>query len=232
MKNRENKLCRSGRGSVFSEGAALFTIFVTGAGLCAPAWNRLARSIELQIRRTAPLNSARVRHPNLETCSGLNPSTNDEKSFNNRNLIHNRMYIAQLGAVLLLALTAFSPAPLAAQNDPVEPAQGKPALKILPRTGGAVLRREVDENSMRALDGQLVSCGTRSSLASWDNPTRGPGCGRDHIVTRLNEIASRSGEKLQVVVDKFETTGARTNGKPAHMENVYAILPGSDPALA
>jgi hypothetical protein len=51
-------------------------------------------------------------------------------------------------------------------------------------------------------------------------------------VERLTEIAGASGEKLQVVVDKFETTGGRTNNKPAHMENVYAILPGSDPALS
>jgi len=65
-----------------------------------------------------------------------------------------------------------------------------------------------------------------------DDPKRGAGCGRDHIVARLNEIAGGSGEKLQVVVDKFETTSARTNNKPVHMENVYAILPGSDPALA
>ncbi len=143
-----------------------------------------------------------------------------------------RMMPLLMGGAMLLGLFTFFAPPLAAQSDPVEPLQGKPTPKILPRPAGAVIRREVDENSMRALDGQLVSCGTRSSLASWDNPARGPGCGRDQIVARLNEIASRSGEKLQVVVDKFETTGGRTSGKPVHMENVYSILPGSDPALA
>ena len=143
-----------------------------------------------------------------------------------------RVFIVLTGGATLLGLIMLFPARLAAQNDPAEPAQGKPAPKLLPRPAGAVLRREIDENSMRALDGRLVSCGTRSSLASWDDPARGPGCGRDHIVVRLNEIAAGSGEKLQVVVDKFETTGGRTNNKPVHMENVYAILPGSDPALA
>lgn len=150
----------------------------------------------------------------------------------NRESMRGAVSMLSITAAILLGFTFFSSVPLAAQNDPVEPAQGKPAPKILPRPAGAVLRREVDENSMRALDGQLVACGTRSSLASWEGPQRGPGCGRDHIVTRLNDIAARSGEKLQVVVDKFETTGARTNNKLAHMENVYAILPGSDPALA
>jgi Peptidase family M28 len=233
MLNQANKLCQMFvRGSVCPEDAALFTIFVKGAGSYSPDWNRLARKIELLIRKPAPLSLARVGDPNSETPSGLSHPLNNEESFNGRNLTPNRMFIALVGAATLLGLFMFSAAPLAAQNDPVEPAHGKPALKILSRPAGAVLRREVDEKSMRALDGQLVACGTRSSLASWDNPTRGPGCGRDHVVARLNELAARSGEKLQVVVDKFETTGGRTNNKPVHMENVYAILSGSDPALA
>jgi hypothetical protein len=85
---------------------------------------------------------------------------------------------------------------------------------------------------MRALINQLVSCGTRLSLSSWTDPQRGIGCGRDHIVVRLNEIAKDSGGKLQVVVDKFDSTSERTSGKPLHLESVYAILPGSDPKLA
>ncbi len=35
-----------------------------------------------------------------------------------------------------------------------------------------------------------------------------------------------------MVVDKFESTSERTSGKPMPLENVYAILPGSDPKLA
>jgi len=33
-------------------------------------------------------------------------------------------------------------------------------------------------------------------------------------------------------MDKFESTSERTSGKPIALENVYAILPGSDPKLA
>jgi hypothetical protein len=51
-------------------------------------------------------------------------------------------------------------------------------------------------------------------------------------VARLNEIAQASGGRLQVVVDKFEATGTRTNSKPAHFENVYGLLPGRDPLLS
>src|SRR5258707_9091274 len=117
-------------------------------------------------------------------------------------------------------------------HDPAEPQQGLPHPKLLPRPTGAIARQSVDEKSMRALIDQLVSCGTRLSLSSWTDPKRGIGCGRDHIVARLNEIAKDSGGKLQIVVDKFESTSERTGGKPVPLESVYAILPGSDPKLA
>ena len=118
-----------------------------------------------------------------------------------------------------------------APRDPAEPQQGQPHPKLLPHPAAAIARQSVDEKSMRALVEQLVSCGTRLSLSSWTDAKRGIGCGRDHIVARLNEIAKESGGKLQVVVDKFDSTSERTSGKPLHLESVYAILPGSDPKL-
>ncbi len=117
-------------------------------------------------------------------------------------------------------------------RDPAEPAQGKPQPKLLARPAGSVGRQAVDEKSMRTLIGKLVACGTRLTLSSWTDSKRGIGCGRDAIVARFNEIAKDSGGKLQVVVDKFESTSERTSGKPMPLENVYAILPGSDPNLA
>ena len=132
-------------------------------------------------------------------------------------------------ALLLLLCSA---AMLRAQRDPTEPLHAKPALKPLPRPAGVISRRDVDEAGMRSLIEELVACGTRNSLASWTDPHRGPGCARDHIVARLNEIAKNSGGKLQVVVDKFDTSSARTSDKPVPMENVYGILPGNDSRLA
>jgi hypothetical protein len=119
----------------------------------------------------------------------------------------------------------------AAQRDPAEPAQGKPQPQMLARPGGAIARAAVDEKSMQALIAKLVACGTRLTLSSWTDPRRGIGCARDAIVARFNEIAKDSNGKLQVVVDKFEMTSERTGGKPAPLENVYAILHGSDPQL-
>src|SRR6266481_4720627 len=119
-----------------------------------------------------------------------------------------------------------------APRDPAEPQQGQPHAKLLPRPAAAIARQSVDEKSMRALIDQLVSCGTRLSLSSWTDAKRGIGCGRDHIVARLDEIAKDSGGKLQIVVDKFDSTSERTSGKPLPLQSVYAILPGSDPKLA
>jgi hypothetical protein len=136
----------------------------------------------------------------------------------------------------LLGLLAFATIPAGAQQaaprDPAEPAKAKPQPKIMTRPAGAIARASIDEKSMRALIGKLVACGTRLTLSSWTDEKRGIGCGRDAVVARLNEIAKDSGGKLQVVVDKFESTSERTSSKPIPLENVYAILPGSDPKLA
>ena len=145
---------------------------------------------------------------------------------------------AQSGAFVAFAFFVFlaGAIPAAGQRvaprDPAEPAQGKPQPKLLARPAGRFARASVDEKSMRELIGKLVGCGTRLTLSSWTDAKRGAGCGRNEIAARLKEIAKDSGGKLQVVVDKFESTSERTSGKPMPLENVYAILPGSDAKLA
>ena len=142
--------------------------------------------------------------------------------------------LAAIAAASVCFWVAISPAfaQQSALRDPAEPQQGQPHPKLLPHPAAAIARQSVDEKSMRALIDQLVACGTRLSLSSWTDAKRGIGCGRDHIVARLNEIAKESGGKLQVVVDKFDSTSERTSGKPLPLQSVYAILPGSDPKLA
>jgi hypothetical protein len=85
---------------------------------------------------------------------------------------------------------------------------------------------------MQELIHQLVACGTRLTISSWTDPTRGIGFARDRVAARLNEIAKANGGKLHVIVDKFEATAERTGGKAVPLENVYAILPGSDAKFA
>src|SRR5215475_3376372 len=130
----------------------------------------------------------------------------------------------------LFALPGLAQTP--ANLDPVEPQQGQPLPTLLPRPGGEVSRQSVDEKAMQALIHELVGCGTRHSLSSWTDSKRGIGCARDLVTARFRKFSAESGGKLQVIVDKFEATSERTGAKPSPMENVYAILPGSDPKLA
>jgi hypothetical protein len=120
----------------------------------------------------------------------------------------------------------------AATHDAAEPLSGKPQAKVLPRPAGKITRAVVDEKGMRSLISELVACGTRLTLSSWSDPKRGIGCARDHIKARLDAISKETGGKLQVMVDKFEMTAERTGGKAVPLENVYAILPGTDGKLA
>ena len=84
----------------------------------------------------------------------------------------------------------------------------------------------------QAIDIELVGCGTRHSMSSWTDPKRGIGCARDLVVRRLEAIAAKSGGRLKVIVDKYETTGPRTGNVAVPMENVYAVLEGTDPVRA
>jgi hypothetical protein len=134
--------------------------------------------------------------------------------------------------ILLLCAAGPSLAQTVAAHDPAEPPSGKPHPKVMARPRGKVARQTVDEKGMRSLISDLVGCGTRLTLSSWSDPKRGIGCARDHIAARMNTISKETGGKLQVMVDKFEMTAERTGGKAVPLENVYAILPGTDAKLA
>ncbi|HKA36166.1 MAG TPA: M28 family peptidase [Thermoanaerobaculia bacterium] len=141
--------------------------------------------------------------------------------------------VAKRSPAVKLGLAAcLCSAALLARQDPAEPPQGKPAGKPARELSGAIARKAVDEAALRATIEDLVACGTRHSLSSWEDPKRGIGCGRDRVVARFQSIAKESGGRLAVSVDRFEATGPRTREKPARMENVLAFLPGSDPRLA
>jgi hypothetical protein len=144
-----------------------------------------------------------------------------------------RFEIRIIFQIIFLLTIVISPSRFAsAQSDPAEPQQGRPTFKLLPRPASPVTLQELDEKSMGNLIAQLVSCGTRNSLSSWTDSSRGAGCARDHILARLHEIEKESGGKLRIVNESFATTSGRTANKPVHMENIYAILQGVDPELS
>ena len=135
-------------------------------------------------------------------------------------------------ALLAIAVSGPAVAQRGATRDPEEPQQGKPVPKLVSRIAPGVMRRDVDDKEMAILIHELVGCGTRLTLSSWTDPKRGIGCARDYIAAQLNAISKNYGGKLQVVVDKFESKSERTGPNAVPLENVYGILPGSDPKLA
>lgn len=135
-------------------------------------------------------------------------------------------------ALFVLLWTLAGVGAASAQMDPAEPPTAKPVKKFPPPVSGAISRSSVDESFLRSVVEELVACGTRHSLSSWNDPKRGIGCGRDRIKARFGQISKDSGGRLQVSVDRFQTSSPRTGGKTVPMENVIAILPGSDAALA
>lgn len=143
-----------------------------------------------------------------------------------------KVYLSCAVQELIIILLITCATPSLALQDPAEPPGAKPTVKSLAPPAGAIALKSVDKTSLRATVEELVGCGTRSSLSSWTDPKRGIGCARDHIVARFKHIAKISGGRMEVKVDHFEDTGERTGNKPVSMENVYAILPGTDPALA
>src|SRR5450830_151006 len=105
---------------------------------------------------------------------------------------------------------------------------GGPCLPHATATG---LASSTPAEEARAIVEALVSCGTRHSLSSWTDTRRGIGCGRDTVVRHLEAVENESGKRMRVVIDKFETSGPRTKNVPVPMENIYAILPGTDLGL-
>jgi hypothetical protein len=149
--------------------------------------------------------------------------------------LQRRFLVLVLCLTAALAVTGLGWA-LASGGDPAEPPAPDAAAAALPPAPSpppaAVARSAVDESALRTTIGNLVRCGTRLSIGSWTDPHRGIGCGRDQVLARFKELAQQSGGRLSVLVDSFEATSPRTHDRPAHLENVLAFLPGTDPLLA
>ena len=142
-----------------------------------------------------------------------------------------QMSLRELALVFASSCALLLCASPAIAQDPAEPPNGAPKVEAIPHPSGVIPRSAIDEKLTRTIIDEQVACGTRDSFSSWTDPKRGIGCARDRIVAQFQKIAKDSGGRLQIIVDKFDTQLPRS-GQTLHLENVYAILPGSDPAFA
>jgi hypothetical protein len=75
----------------------------------------------------------------------------------------------------------------------------------------------------------LVRCGTRHTLSSRTDKTRGIGAARDYVVTRFHGISAAHDGRLQVEVQTHELPAGPRVPQGVTLDNVIATLPGSDP---
>ena len=89
---------------------------------------------------------------------------------------------------------------------------------------------EVSSDSLKSYIYTLVSFGTRNTLSTQTDKTKGIGAARNWVLKKFNEFAKNSGGSLTAFID---TTTIEPNGKrvdvPVVLGNVMATLKGFDP---
>jgi hypothetical protein len=90
--------------------------------------------------------------------------------------------------------------------------------------------KEVNADSLQSYIKTMVSFGTRSTVSSTTDRSRGIGAARNWVLTRFDQFATASGGRLTAFVD---TTTYRADGRRVktdiNLGNVVATLKGVDP---
>ena len=89
--------------------------------------------------------------------------------------------------------------------------------------------KEISPDSLKAYITKLVSFGTRSTLSSTTDKTKGVGAAREWVVQHFNEFAKNSNGRMTAYVD---TTTIPADGRrvdvATNLGNAMAILKGTD----
>lgn len=90
--------------------------------------------------------------------------------------------------------------------------------------------KEISADSLKSYIDKLVSFGTRSTLSSTTDKTKGIGAARQWVVHRFSEFAKNSNGRMNAYLD---TTTIAADGKridvPTNLANAMAVLKGTDP---
>ena len=89
---------------------------------------------------------------------------------------------------------------------------------------------EISRDSINSYITKLVSFGTRNTLSTQTDPSRGIGAARLWVLNKFNQFAGQSAGRLSAIID---TTNLPPDGKrvdqPLILGNVVATLKGTDP---
>jgi hypothetical protein len=90
--------------------------------------------------------------------------------------------------------------------------------------------KEVSADSLQSYIKQMVAFGTRNTLSTQSNPTRGIGAARVWVLNKFNAFAKQSNGRLSAIID---TTTYKADGRRIDstiiLGNVVATLKGTDP---
>lgn len=98
-----------------------------------------------------------------------------------------------------------------------------PAAETLAVIEAARCKADVDK---------LASFGTRHALNDTKSETRGSAAAQNWIKSEFEAISKANGGKLAVHFEEFDAPPSTRLPKGAHLVNVVAVLPGSDPQAA
>ncbi len=87
--------------------------------------------------------------------------------------------------------------------------------------------REIDARNIENTIRKLVSFGTRNTLSSQNDPTRGIGAARDWLYSEFSKAAAQSGGRMTVEKQTFEQPKAPRIAMPTMITNVVATLKGT-----
>ena len=90
--------------------------------------------------------------------------------------------------------------------------------------------KEISADTLKANMYKLVSFGTRNTLSTQSDNSRGVGAARQWILSRFNDYAKNAGGRLSALIDTvtYLPDGKRVN-RPIILGNVVATLKGTDP---
>ncbi|MDA0162303.1 M28 family metallopeptidase [Solirubrobacter ginsenosidimutans] len=91
---------------------------------------------------------------------------------------------------------------------------------------------QVDSRSLQRFDHALVGFGTRHTLSTQTDPTRGIGAARDYIKQQFDQIAQTSGGRMTVALEGYDQPPASRIPVTTRITDVVATLKGTDPQSA
>lgn len=127
------------------------------------------------------------------------------------------------GAAVLGAVPIIGAGMASADDDSHRPGGRQPSPDI------RAMLREISSRNIERTINKLVSFGTRNTLSSQDDPTRGIGAARDWLLDEFRKAAAPSGGRMTVELQSYVQGVAPRIPVPTPITNVVATLRGNSP---